>query len=79
MNGFKAKKNFLRGWKSASLEAFAATQAMPKKGLNKSTIELTKKESKYLKELINDTGGGKFKAEILEEVPSLLVKNNKRY
>jgi len=27
----KQKKNFLRGWKSASLEAFAATQAMPKK------------------------------------------------
>jgi len=27
----KQKKKFLRGWKSASLEAFAATQAMPKK------------------------------------------------
>ena len=26
----KQKKIFLRGWKSASLEAFAATQAMPK-------------------------------------------------
>jgi hypothetical protein len=27
----KQKKKILRGWKSASLEAFAATQAMPKK------------------------------------------------
>jgi len=26
----KQKVIFLRGWKSASLEAFAATQAMPK-------------------------------------------------
>jgi len=26
----KQKIIFLRGWKSASLEAFAATQAMPK-------------------------------------------------
>jgi hypothetical protein len=57
--------------------AMTAAGETAKKGLNKSTIELTKKESKYLKELINDTGGGKFKAEILEEVPSLLVKNNK--
>jgi hypothetical protein len=57
--------------------AMTAAGETAKKGLNKSTIELTKKESKYLKELIGDTGGGKFKAEILEEVPSLLVKNNK--
>jgi hypothetical protein len=57
--------------------AMTTAGEVAKKGLNKSTIELTKKESKYLKELIGDTGGGKFKAEILEEVPSLLVKNNK--
>jgi len=30
----KQKIIFLRGWKSASLEAFAATQAMPKKNFS---------------------------------------------
>jgi hypothetical protein len=57
--------------------AMTAAGETAKKGLNKSTIELTKKDYKCLKELIGDTGGGKFKAEILEEVPSLLVKNNR--
>jgi hypothetical protein len=31
MNGFRGKTIFLRGWKSESLEASAATQAMAKK------------------------------------------------
>jgi hypothetical protein len=47
------------------------------KDVNKTSIDLTEKELKYLNELITDTGGGKFKAEILEEVPSLTIKNNK--
>jgi len=41
------------------------------------TENLTEKESKYLTELLTDTGGGKFEAEILQEVPSLMIKDNK--
>jgi len=40
------------------------------------TIKLTDKETKYIRELIDDTGGNKFTAEILEEVPSLRLKGN---
>jgi hypothetical protein len=39
------------------------------------TENLTEKESKYLTELLTDTGGGKFEAEILQEVPSLMIKD----
>ena len=44
----KQKIIFLRGWKSASLEAFAATQAMPKKEaqlLFKSSLYINKDEN----------------------------------
>jgi hypothetical protein len=48
-----------------------------KKTTENAIVNLTKKESKYLKELMGDTGGGKFTSEIIEEVPSLVVRNNK--
>jgi hypothetical protein len=47
------------------------------KGLVDTTVKLTKKEKSYLKELMSDTGGGKFTAEILEEAPSLKISGDK--
>ena len=41
------------------------------------TETLTKNETKYLNELIGDTGGGQFTSDIMEEVPSLRIKGNK--
>ena len=38
---------------------------------------LTQNETKYLKELIEDTGGGQFTSDIMEEVPSLKIIDNK--
>ena len=38
---------------------------------------LTQNETKYLKELIEDTGGGQFTSDIMEEVPSLKIIGNK--
>jgi len=38
---------------------------------------LTQNELKYLTEFINDTGGGKFTADIMSEVPSLRIIGNK--
>ena len=38
---------------------------------------LTQNESRYLKELIGDTGGGQFSSEIMEQVPSLRIIGNK--
>ena len=52
-------------------------EAKTAKGLVDTTVKLTKKEKSYLKELISDTGGGKFTAEILEEVPSLKISGDK--
>jgi len=45
--------------------------------LSEKSVSLTKAESKYIKELIDDTGGGKFTSDIVSEVPSLKIKNNK--
>jgi len=59
------------GGAAGILEAKAA------KGLVDTTVKLTKKEKSYLKELMGDTGGGKFTAEILEEVPSLKISGDK--
>jgi hypothetical protein len=52
-------------------------EAKAAKGLVDTTVKLTKKEKSYLKELMGDTGGGKFTAEILEEVPSLKISGDK--
>ena len=52
-------------------------EAKTAKGLVDTTVKLTKKEKSYLKELMNDNGGGKFTAEILEEVPSLKINGDK--
>ena len=52
-------------------------EAKTAKGLVDTTVKLTKKEKSYLKELMSDTGGGKFTAEILEEVPSLKISGDK--
>ena len=41
------------------------------------TETLTKNETRYLNELIGDTGGGQFTSDIMEEVPSLRIKGNK--
>ena len=38
---------------------------------------LTQNETKYLKELIEDTGGGQFTSDIMDEVPSLKIIDNK--
>jgi hypothetical protein len=38
---------------------------------------LTQNETRYLKELIEDTGGGQFTSDIMEEVPSLRIIDNK--
>tara|TARA_R110002095_G_scaffold102517_2_gene89937 strand:- start:343 stop:1332 length:990 start_codon:yes stop_codon:yes gene_type:complete len=38
---------------------------------------LTKNETKYFKELIEDTGGGQFTSDIMQEVPSLKIIGNK--
>ena len=38
---------------------------------------LTQNETKYLKELIEDTGGGQFTSDIMQEVPSLKIIGNK--
>ena len=38
---------------------------------------LTQNETKYLKELIEDTGGGQFTSDIMQEVPSLKIIDNK--
>ena len=52
-------------------------EAKTAKGLVDTTVKLTKKEKSYLKELMNDNGGGKFTAEILEEAPSLKISGDK--
>jgi hypothetical protein len=52
-------------------------EAKTAKGLVDTTVKLTKKEQSYLKELMNDNGGGKFTAEILEQAPSLKIKGDK--
>jgi len=52
-------------------------EAKAAKGLVDTTVKLTKKEKSYLKELMSDTGGGKFTAEILEEAPSLKISGDK--
>ena len=41
------------------------------------TETLTENEIKYLNELIGDTGGGQFTSDIMEEVPSLRIIDNK--
>jgi len=38
-------------------------------------VKLTPLELNYITELINDTGGGKFVSDIMEEVPSLKSKD----
>jgi len=38
-------------------------------------VKLTPLELNYITELINDTGGGKFVSDIMEEVPSLKIKD----
>ena len=38
---------------------------------------LTQNETKYFKELIEDTGGGQFTSDIMQEVPSLKIIGNK--
>jgi len=65
----KQKKNFLRGWKSASLEAFAATQAMPKKRIlrfvlvkNLNTKSLERK--RFKEEKINFINFKNFREEV---------------